>query len=117
MRMKLKLPRFLRRKKVEAVAEAEKPEVKVEREFPNITDAELKKRVGKHVALVEGEIAASAGTAGVALKMARRKHSGKQIVLRYVASERLLIPCRCTGNRNIKKVSSGEQITTARSGM
>jgi len=100
--MKLKLPRFLRRKKVEAVAEA-KLEVKVEREFPEIANAELKKRVGRHVALVEGEIAASAGTARVALKMAKRKHSGKQIVLRYVGSERLLIPCQCLGNRNIKK--------------
>ena len=103
MRMKLKLPQFLRRKKVEAVAEAEKPEIKAEREFPNITNAELKKHVGKHVALVEGEIAASAGTARVALKMAKRKHSGKQIVLRYVGSERLLVPCQCLGNRNMKK--------------
>jgi hypothetical protein len=103
MRMKLKLPWFLRRKKAEEVAEAEKPEVKVEREFPEIADAELKKHVGKHFALVEGKIAASAGAARVALKMAKRKHSGKQIVLRYVGSERLLIPCRCSGNRNIKK--------------
>lgn len=92
--MKLKLPQFLRRKKVEAVAEA-KPEVKAEREFPEIADAELKKRVGKHVAVVEGKIAASAGTARVALKMAKRKHSGKEITLRYVGSGRLLINCKC----------------------
>lgn len=95
--MSLKLPSFLRRKKVEAVAEAEKPEVKVESEFPKIAGTELKKHVGKHVAVVEGKIAASAGTARVALKMAKRKHSGKQIILRYVGSERLLIPCQCLG--------------------
>ena len=86
-----------------AVAEAEKPEVKAEREFPEIANAELKKHVGKHVAVVEGKIAASAGTARVTLKMAKRKHSGKQIVLRYVGSERLLVPCQCLGNRNMKK--------------
>jgi len=95
MQMSLKLPSFLRRKKGEAVSEVEKPEVKVESEFPKIAGAELKKHVGKHVAVVEGKIAASAGTARRALTMAKRKHSGKEITLRYVGSERLLIPCRC----------------------
>ena len=94
MLMRLKPPFFLRRKREEVVAE-EKPEVKVEREFPEIADAELKKHVGKHVALVEGKIAASAGMARRALAMAKRKHSKKQITLMYVGSERLLINCKC----------------------
>jgi hypothetical protein len=97
MWMRLKLPSFLRRKREEAVAVAEKTEVKVEREFSRIPEAELKKHIGKHVAVVDGKIAASAGTARRALKMARQKHSGKEISLRYVGSERLLIPCQCLG--------------------
>jgi hypothetical protein len=95
MQMGLKLPSFLRRKKGEAVSEEKKPEVKVESKSPEIAGAELKKHVGRHVAIVEGKIAASAGTARAALKMAKRKHSGKEITLRYVGNERLLINCRC----------------------
>jgi len=94
MAVGLKLPRFLRRKE-EAGAEAEKPEVRVEREGPEIPTAELKKHVGKHVAVVEGKIAASASTARKALTMAKRKHSGEEIILKYVGSERLLINCKC----------------------
>jgi hypothetical protein len=88
--------RFLRRKKKEEVAEVERPEVKkVEKEFPGISEAEQKKYIGKHVAIVEGKIVASARTAKRALAMAKGKHSGKEIALRYVGSERLLINCKC----------------------
>lgn len=94
MRFLKRLP-FLRQKKEEEVAEVEKPEVKMEREFPGISAAEQKKYIGKHVAIVGGEIIASADTARRALAMAKRKHSGEEIALRYVGSERLLIKCKC----------------------
>jgi len=87
--------RFLRREKKEA-AVAEKPEVKVaEREFPGISATEQKKYIGKHVAIVGGKIVASADTAKRALAMAKRKHSGKDVDLRYIESERLLVKCKC----------------------
>jgi uncharacterized protein YnzC (UPF0291/DUF896 family) len=95
--MWMKLPSFFRRKKEEAVVVAEKTEAKIEREFLEISQAELKKYIDKHVALVDGKIAASAGTARRALKMAKRKHPGKEVSLRYVGGERLLIPCQCLG--------------------
>ncbi len=96
MRFLKRLP-FLRGKKEEEVAEVEKPEVKVEREFPGISEAELRKHMDKHVAIVDGRIVASAGTAKGVLVIAKQKHSGKEIALRYVGSERLLIKCRCFG--------------------
>lgn len=97
MRLKFlrKLSRFWRRKEEEA-AEV-KPEIEKvpKREFPGISAAEQKKYIGKHVAIVEGKIVASADTAKRALAMAKRKHSGKEIDLRYVGSERVLIKCKC----------------------
>jgi len=95
MQMNLKLPGFLGRKKKGAVSKVEKSEVKAKSEFPEITETELKKHVGKHVAIVKGKIAASAGTASRALTMAKQKHSGKEITLRYVGKGRLLINCKC----------------------
>lgn len=90
--------RFPRRKK-EKVVEEKKPELKeVGREFPRISVAEQKKHVGKHVAIVDGKIVTSVGTAKEALAMAKRKHSGEKIELRYVGSERLLLKCKCTEN-------------------
>ena len=95
MRFLKKLPRLLKRKR-EEVVEAEKPEVKeIEREFPSISEAEQKKYVGKHVVIAGGKIVASAGTAKRALAMAKRKHPGEEINLRYVGSERLLLKCKC----------------------
>jgi hypothetical protein len=93
MRFLKRLP-FLRRKE-EEVAEVEKPEVKVEREFPGISEAELRRHMDEHIAIVGGKIVASAGTARRALAAAKRKHSGEDVELRYVASKRLLLKCKC----------------------
>ena len=94
----MRLFRFLRRKKKKE-AEAKKPEVeeKLKKEFPGISEAEQKRHVGKHVAIVNGKIVASASAARGALTAAKRKHSGKEIDLRYVGSERVLIKCKCLG--------------------
>jgi hypothetical protein len=84
--------RFLRKK---GVVEA-KPEAKiVEQKFPRISSTEQKKYVGKHVAIVDGKIVAFAGTAKRVLTTAKRRYPGKEIILRYVGSERLLIKCKC----------------------
>ena len=79
----------------EAAEPPARTEPKCEREFPRIPQAELRRHVGRHVALVEGRIVASADTARAALRAARQNHPGEEIDLRYVGSERLLIPCRC----------------------
>ncbi|MDH5443190.1 MAG: hypothetical protein ACETWO_04000 [Candidatus Hadarchaeaceae archaeon] len=89
---------FLRlpKRKKEEVVEVKKPEPKgVEKNFPKISEAEQKKYIGKHVAIVEGKIATSAGGARKTLEMAKREYSGKEIELRYVANEKLLIKCKC----------------------
>jgi len=87
--------RFPRRKK-EEVVEVKKPEPKeVEKDFPRISEAEQKKYISKHVAIVDGKIVTSAGGAQKTFEMAKRKHSGKEIKLRYVANEKLLIKCKC----------------------
>ena len=87
--------RFPKRKK-EEVVEVKKPELKeVEKDFPRISEAEQKKYIGKHVAIVDGKIAASAGGAHKTFEMAKREHSGKEIELRYVANEKLLLKCKC----------------------
>ncbi len=90
------LPRFWKRKK-EKAAEVEKPEIEKapEREFPEISTAEQKKYIGKHVAIVDGKIVTSAGAAKKTLETAKQEHSGKEIGLRYVANEKLLIKCKC----------------------
>lgn len=90
--------RFLRfpRRKKEEVVEEKKPELKeVGREFPRISVAEQKKYIGKHVAIVDGKIVTSAGAAKKTLETAKQEHSGKEIGLRYVANEKLLIKCKC----------------------
>ena len=87
--------RFPRRKK-EEVAEVKKPELKeVEKDFPMISEAEKKKYIGKHVAIVDGKIVTSAGRAKRTIEIAKREHSGKEIELRYVANEKLLLKCKC----------------------
>ncbi|MDH5685251.1 MAG: DUF5678 domain-containing protein [Hadesarchaea archaeon] len=90
------LPRFWKRKK-EKAAKVEKPEIEKvpEREFPEISTAEQKKYIGKHVAIVDGKIVTSAGAAKKTLETAKQEHSGKEIGLRYVANEKLLIKCKC----------------------
>jgi len=96
--VKKKIRRFLRfpRRKKEEVVEVKKPEPKeAGREFPGISAAEQKKCIGKHVAIVDGKIIASAGTARKALAMAKREHSGEKIDIRYVGGERLLLKCKC----------------------
>jgi len=90
--------RFLRfpRRKKEKVVEVKKPELKeVGREFPRISAAEQKKHIGKHVAIVDGKIVASADTAGKALAKAKQEHSDEKIDLRYIGGERLLLKCKC----------------------
>jgi len=90
--------RFLRfpRRKKEEVVEVKKPELKDEgREVPRISATEQKKCIGKHVAIVDGKIVTSAGTARNTLAMAKRKHSGKKIDLRYIGGERLMLKCKC----------------------
>ena len=87
--------RFPRRKK-EEVVEVKKPELKeVEKNFPMISEAEKKKYIGKHVAIVDGKIVTSAGGAKRTIEIAKREHSGKEIELRYVANEKLLLKCKC----------------------
>jgi hypothetical protein len=87
--------RFPRRKK-EEVVEVKKPELKeVEKNFPKISEAEQKKYIGKHIAIVDGKIVTSAGGARKTLEMAKREYSGKEIELRYVANEKLLLKCKC----------------------
>lgn len=87
--------RFPKRKK-EEVVEVKKPKPKeVEKDFPRISETEQKKYIGKHVAIVDGKIVTSAGGAQKTLEMAKREHSGKEIELRYVANEKLLIKCKC----------------------
>ncbi|KUO39066.1 MAG: hypothetical protein AVW05_02395 [Hadesarchaea archaeon DG-33] len=87
--------RFPRRKK-EEVVEVKKPELKeVEKNFPKISEAEQKKYIGRHIAIVDGKIVTSAGGARRTLEMAKREYSGKEIELRYVANEKLLLKCKC----------------------
>lgn len=87
--------RFPRRKK-EEVVEVKKPELKeVEKNFPKISEAEKKKYIGKHVAIVDGKIVTSASGAKSTIEIAKRKHLGKEIELRYVANEKLLLKCKC----------------------
>ncbi len=94
MRFLKKLSQSLRMKKGEETAEEKTGVEKIEREFSGISTAEQKKHIGKHVAIVGGEIIASAGTAQRALTTAKRKHSGEKIDLRYVEGKRLL-KCEC----------------------
>ncbi len=92
------MKRFLRfpRRKKEEIVEVKKPELKeVEKDFPKISEAEQKKYIGKHVAIVDGKIVTSTNAARKTLEMAKREHSGKEIKLRYVANEKLLIKCKC----------------------
>jgi hypothetical protein len=105
MRMGLRLPSFLRRKEEKAAAKVEREEIKIEPRTREIPEAELKKYIGKHVAVVDGRIAASASTARMALKMAKQKHPHGEISLSYVGGGRLLISCNCLGKN--RKGSSG----------
>jgi len=101
LEVKKKIRRFLRfpGRKKEEIVEEKKPELEeAGREFPEISAAEQKKHVGKHVAIAGGKIVASAGTARKALTMAKRKHSGEKIDIRYIGGERLLLRCKCLGD-------------------
>lgn len=91
------LRRILRSRKKEEVAEVEKPRVEEapERESLEIGAEELQENVGRHIAIVGGKIVSSAKTAKKAFAKAKREHSGEEIVIRYVASERLLLKCKC----------------------
>ena len=92
------MKRFLRfpRRKKEEIVEVKTPELKeVEKDFPKISEAEQKKYIGKHVAIVDGKIVISTGEAKKTLQTAKREHSGKEIELRYVANEKLLLKCKC----------------------
>lgn len=95
MRFLKKLSQSLNMKKGEEIEEKKTGVEKIEREFSGISTAEQKKHVGEHVAIVGREIIASAGTAKRALTMAKQKHSGEKIDLRYVGKERLLLKCKC----------------------
>lgn len=94
--MRVRLPRFWRRKKKEVV-EVKKPELerKQKKEFPEISTAEQRKYIGKHVAVMDGKIAAAGGSAGQVLARVKKKHPKKKIILRYVANDRLLLKCKC----------------------
>ncbi|RLG56612.1 MAG: hypothetical protein DRN83_03685 [Hadesarchaea archaeon] len=94
--MRFKIQKFWRKEKKEVKKiEAPRPEKKQEREFPDISPAELRRNVGKHVAIVDGKIVAAAKGAKQTLTKAKDKYPSKKITLRYVANEKLLLKCGC----------------------
>jgi hypothetical protein len=94
--VKLRIPRFQKKKGEEEAPPVEEPKavVKPEKE-PLVPTEELEKFVGKHVAIVGRKIVAASKNAKRTWKMARRKYRASTIALRYVGNKNLLLKCKC----------------------
>ncbi|MDI6883871.1 MAG: DUF5678 domain-containing protein [Hadesarchaea archaeon] len=97
----MKLPKFFRKKKV---VRPRKPKVpKAKTRVPHLESVVGAEHVGKHVALVGGEIIAAAKSAKQALQKAREKHPKGDIVVKFAGSEHLLIECKCLKPKSVTK--------------
>lgn len=96
MKLKVKIPRFRRKKEKEEPPPVEKPKPITKAEEPLVPPEQLEKLVGKHIAIVGRKIVATSKTAKRTWKMARKKYRASTIALRYVGNKNVLLKCRCS---------------------
>lgn len=99
MKVLNKILRLIGRGGEEAEGESKEGECwkrrEIEEEFPQITQEERAKHIGKHVAIADGKIVSSDKTAKNALSSACEDYPEDEIVLRYVGKQKVLFNCKC----------------------